>query len=126
MRTYNEEARKAKKTDIMERSFACYAENGFSSVGIKAIAKGCDCSVATLYLYFDNLDDLIVKSTEYCMGKVEDEFMAKAPPMWRTYGGSLTRSPTGRQKNTARNNGLCIRSILTRNTENTVRNSLRA
>ena len=87
MRTYNEEARKAKKTDIMERSFACYAENGFSSVGIKAIAKACDCSVATLYLYFDNLDDLIVKSTEYCMGKVEDEFMAKAPTdvedLWR-------------------------------------------
>ena len=87
MRTYNEEARKAKKTDIMERSFACYAENGFSSVGIKAIAKGCDCSVATLYLYFDNLDDLIVKSTEYFMGKVEDEFMAKAPTdvedLWR-------------------------------------------
>lgn len=87
MRTYNEEARKAKKTDIMERSFACYAENGFSSVGIKAIAKACDCSVATLYLYFDNLDDLIVKSTEYFMGKVEDEFMAKAPTdvedLWR-------------------------------------------
>ena len=87
MRTYNEEARKAKKTDIMERSFACYAENGFSSVGIKAIAKACDCSVATLYLYFENLDDLIVKSTEYCMSKVEDEFMAKAPTdvedLWR-------------------------------------------
>ena len=87
MRTYNEEARKAKKTDIMERSFACYAENGFSSVGIKAIAKACDCSVATLYLYFDNLDDLIVQSTEYCMSKVEDDFMAKAPTevedLWR-------------------------------------------
>ena len=45
----------------------------------KAIAKACDCSVATLYLYFENLDDLIVKSTEYCMSKVEDDFMAKAP-----------------------------------------------
>ena len=126
MRPQNEEARRAKQIEIMENSFACYAENGLSSVGIKAIANACDCSVATLYLYFDNLDDLIVKSTEYCMGKVEDEFMAKAPPMWRTYGGSLTRSPTGRQKTTARNTDLCIRSILTRNTENTVRNSLRA
>ena len=124
MRPQNEEARRHKQIEIMENSFNCYAENGFSSVGIKAIAKACDCSVATLYLYFDNLDDLIVKSTEYCMGKVEDEFMAKAPPMWRTYGGSLTRSPTGRQKTTARNTDLCIRSILTRNTENTVRNSL--
>ena len=71
----------------MEKCFDCYAENGFSSVGIKAIAKACDCSVATLYLYFENLDDLIVQSTEYCMSKVEDEFMAKAPTdvedLWR-------------------------------------------
>ena len=87
MRTTNEEARRAKKIEIMEKCFDCYAENGFSSVGIKAIAKACDCSVATLYLYFDNLDDLIVQSTEYCMSKVEDEFMAKAPTdvedLWR-------------------------------------------
>ena len=98
LRTTNEEARRAKQIEMMEKCFDCYAENGFSSVGIKAIAKACDCSVATLYLYFDNLDDIITQSTEYCMSKVEDEFMAKAPPMWRTYGGLLTRSPTGRQK----------------------------
>lgn len=79
MRPQNEEARRKKTIEIMETCFDCYAENGFSSVGIKAIAKACDCSVATLYLYFDNLDDLIVKSTEYCMSKVEDDFMAKAP-----------------------------------------------
>ena len=79
LRPQNEEARRAKEIEIMENSFNCYAENGFSSVGIKSIAKACDCSVATLYLYFDNLDDLIVKSTEYCMSKVEDDFMAKAP-----------------------------------------------
>ena len=87
MRPQNEEARRAKQIEIMENSFACYAENGLSSVGIKAIANACDCSVATLYLYFDNLDDLIVKSTEHCMSKVEDEFMAKAPTdvedLWR-------------------------------------------
>ena len=126
MRTVNEEARRAKTIDIMEKCYDCYAENGFTSVGIKAIADACGCSVPNLYQYFENLDDLIIQSTEYCMSKVEDEFMAKAPPMWRTYGGSLTRSPTGRQKTTARNTDLCIRSILTRNTENTVRNSLRA
>ena len=49
MRTQNEEARRHKQIEIMENSFNCYAENGFSSVGIKAIAKACDCSVATLY-----------------------------------------------------------------------------
>ena len=86
MRTVNEEARRAKEIEIMEACFDCYAENGFTSVGVKTIAKACDCSVATLYQYFDNLDDLIVKST---------------------------------------NTDLCIRSIPTRNTENTVRSSLR-
>ena len=103
MRTVNEEARRAKTIEIMEKCFDCYAENGFTSVGVKAIADACGCSVPNLYQYFDNLDDLIVKSTEYCMSKVEDEFMAKAPPMWRTYGGLLTRYPTGRQKSTERN-----------------------
>ena len=32
-----------------------------------------------MYQYFDNLDDLIVKSTAYCMEKVEDDFMELAP-----------------------------------------------
>ncbi len=87
LRTVNEEARRAKTIEIMEKCFDCYAESGFTSVGVKAIADVCGCSVANLYQYFDNLDDLIVKSTEYCMSKVEDEFMAKAPTdvedLWR-------------------------------------------
>ena len=40
-----------------------------------------------LYTYFKDLDDLIIQSTEYCMSKVEDDFMAKAPTdiedLWR-------------------------------------------
>ena len=79
VRTVNEEARRTKTIKIMETYFDCYAENGFTSVGVKAIADACGCSVTNLYQYFDNLDDLIIKSTEYCMSKVEDEFMAKAP-----------------------------------------------
>lgn len=79
MRTVNEKARQAKKIDIMEKCFACYAENGLNGVGVKAIANACGCNVATLYLYFENLDDLIIQSTAYCMAKVEDDFMAKAP-----------------------------------------------
>ena len=71
----------------MEKCFDCYAENGLNAVGVKAIADACDCNVASLYQYFDNLDDLIVKSTEYCMSKVEDDFMAKSPnnisDLWR-------------------------------------------
>ena len=87
LRTVNEKARRAKQIEIMEKCFDCYAENGFTSVGVKAIAKACCCSGSSLYQYFDNLDDLIIHSTEYCMSKVEDEFMAKAPTdvedLWR-------------------------------------------
>ena len=75
MRTVNEEARRTKQIEIMEKCFDCYVEYGLGSVGIKAIADACGCNVASLYQYFDNL----VKSTEYCMSKVEDDFMAKAP-----------------------------------------------
>ena len=87
LRTVNEEACRAKQIEIMEKCYGCYAENGLSSVGIKAIADDCGCNVASLYQYFDNLDDLIIQSTEYCMSKVEDDFMAKAPTdvedLWR-------------------------------------------
>ena len=87
LRTVNEESRRHKRVEIMEKCFDCYAENGLAGVGVKAIAAACGCNVASLYQYFDNLDDLIVKSTEYCMSKVEDDFMAKAPTdvegLWR-------------------------------------------
>ena len=79
MRTVNKKAREARKVEIMEKCFACYCDNGLNGVGIKAIAKACDINSATLYQYFDNLDDLIVKSTAYCMEKVEDDFMELAP-----------------------------------------------
>ena len=87
MRTVNEEARRAKKIEMMENCFECYAENGLTAVGVKAIADACGCNVASLYQYFENLDDLIIQSTEYCMSKVEEDFMAKAPTdvedLWR-------------------------------------------
>ena len=77
----------------METCFDSYAENGFASVGIKAIAKTCGCSSASVYQYFENLDDLIVKSTEYCMSKVEDEFMAKAPTNVEDLGRFMDEIP---------------------------------
>ena len=63
----------------MEKCFECYCENGLRDTGIKELGKYCGMTSANLYSYFDNVDDLIVQSTEYCMSKVEDEFMALAP-----------------------------------------------
>lgn len=79
MAVFNEEAHEAKKVDIMEKCFDCYAEYGLGSVGIKGLAEACGMTSGSLYTYFDNLDDLIVQSTAHCMSKVEDDFMARAP-----------------------------------------------
>lgn len=79
MRVRNEAQYLNKKTELMEKCFACYAENGLNSVGIRALGKACGCTSAVLYTYFKDLDDLIVQSTAHCMSKVEDDFMAKAP-----------------------------------------------
>ena len=100
MRTVNEEARRTKTIKIMETCFDCYAENGFTSVGVKAIADACGCSVTNLYQYFDNLDDLIIKSTEHCMSKVEDDFMAKAPADVEDLGRFIDEIPYWTAKKT--------------------------
>ena len=63
----------------MEKCFECYAENGLTGTGMKALTKACGCAPGNLYLYFKNLDDLIIQSIAHCMAKVEDDFMAKAP-----------------------------------------------
>ena len=79
MRTRNKEQFQAKKIEFMEKCFECYAENGLSDVGIRGLAKACNVNSSVLYTYFTDLDDLIIQSTAYCMAKVEDDFMAKAP-----------------------------------------------
>ena len=79
MREWNQEVYQAKKEEVMEKCFNCYAENGLMGTGIKALADACGFSKASLYTYFNSLDDLIIESTAYCMAKVEDDFMQKAP-----------------------------------------------
>ena len=79
MRVRNEEEYQRKKNDIMEKCFDCYAEHGLGSIGIKGLAEACGCTSANLYMYFENLDDLIIQATAHCMSRVEEDFMAKAP-----------------------------------------------
>lgn len=79
MRTRNQEAFNDKKERIMTACYTCYAENGLHGTGISALAEAAGISKAALYTYFSDIDQLIVQSTEYCMSKVEDEFMRKAP-----------------------------------------------
>lgn len=79
MRTVNVKAREAKKREIMEKVFDCYADKGLNNISMKEIADKSGFNVASIYQYFEDLDDLIIQSTEYSMTSVEDDFMAKAP-----------------------------------------------
>ena len=87
MRKAKEEIHKTKKEQIMEQCFDFCAEKGLANVGTRSIAEACGFRGPNLYWYFENFDDLIIQSTEYCMSKVEDEFMEKAPTdvesLWR-------------------------------------------
>lgn len=75
----NEENKLKKKQEIMVKSFDCYAKHGLAGTGINLLAKSCNMSKGNIYIYFDNLDQLIIESTAYVMEKVEDDFMALAP-----------------------------------------------
>ena len=79
MRVRDENKYEERKERIMKAAYECYAEKGLHGTGISALAEAAGVSKATFYVYFKNADELIVQSTEYCMSKVEDEFMAKAP-----------------------------------------------
>ena len=47
-----EEQHNARKREIMEKCFECYAENGLTGTGIKALAAACGCTTGNLYSYF--------------------------------------------------------------------------
>lgn len=70
---------KQRKEEIMRQCYECYADNGLHGTGIRSLAEYCGCTAANLYAYFENIDDIIIQSTDFCMSRVEDEFMAKAP-----------------------------------------------
>ena len=74
-----EQQHNERKQEIMEKCFECYAENGLTGTGIKALAEACGCTTGNLYCYFNSVDELILESTAHCMAKVEDDFMKKAP-----------------------------------------------
>lgn len=79
MANYTEEHFEEKKKEIMIKCFDCFTENGLYGTGVRALGNYCGFNHAILYTYFKDLDDLIIQSTEYCMSKVEDDFMEKAP-----------------------------------------------
>ena len=39
-----------KRQEMMEKCFACYAENGLTGTGTQALAEACGCTKANLYV----------------------------------------------------------------------------
>ena len=74
-----EQQHNERKREMMEKCFECYAENGLTGTGIKALAAACGCTTGNLYSYFNSVDELILESTAYCMAKVENDFMSRSP-----------------------------------------------
>ena len=58
-----EQQHNERRCEMMEKCFACYAENGLTGTGIKALAAACGCTTGNLYAYFSNVDELILSST---------------------------------------------------------------
>ncbi len=79
MPNYTKEQWNDIKTNLMEKCYECFSECGLNGTGIRGLGEYCGCTSNMLYTYFDNLDSLIVESTEHCMSKVEDDFMHIAP-----------------------------------------------
>ena len=57
-----EQQHNEKKEELMKKCFDCYAENGLTGTGIKALAAACGCTTGNLYCYFKNLDELLIRS----------------------------------------------------------------
>ena len=87
MANYTEEQWDAIKIELMEKCYNGFADLGLHGTSIRVLANHCGYNASKIYTYFKDLDDLIIQSTEYCMTKVEDDFMAKAPTdvedLWR-------------------------------------------
>ena len=65
--------------ELLEICFNVFFENGLENTGMQKLADACKVIKADLIYYFGRKDNLMVESTAYCMVKVEDDFMTKAP-----------------------------------------------
>lgn len=82
MRT-TEEQHNERKREIMEKCFECYAENGLTGTGIKALAAACGCTTGNLYSYFNSVDDLIMNQLHTVWKRSRMILWKKLPPTRR-------------------------------------------
>lgn len=82
-----------RRNEILEICFDTFCQNGLESTGIKKLSEACGISNSTLIYYFKSKDNIVIESTAYCMAKVEDDFMAKAPASFEDIERFLQEMP---------------------------------
>lgn len=65
--------------ELLEICFDTFCENGLENTSMEKLSEACGVTNAALVYYFGTKDNIIIESTAYCMAKVEDDFMARAP-----------------------------------------------
>ncbi|NUN12779.1 MAG: TetR/AcrR family transcriptional regulator [Myxococcales bacterium] len=59
-----------KRERILEAAIAVFAEKGFAQTKVSEIAKVAGVADGTIYLYFENKDDLLIKAYEASMDRI--------------------------------------------------------
>lgn len=79
VRTIQQNDNQERKTELLERCFDKLCEHGLENTSLKMLGEACGITNATMLYYFGSKDNIIIKATAYCMTKVEDDFMKRAP-----------------------------------------------
>lgn len=82
-----------RRTEFLEICFDTFCAYGLENTGMKKLSEACGVTNGTLIYYFGSKDNLIVEATAYCMAKVEDDFMERAPTSFEDIGRFLREMP---------------------------------
>ena len=77
----------------MKICFDTFCENGLENTSLKTLAEACGVTNGNLIYYFGTKDNLVIEATDYCMAKVEDDFMAIAPTSFEDIERFLREMP---------------------------------
>ena len=115
-----------RRTEFLETCFDTFCKSGLENTSLQKLAESCGVTNGALLYYFGSKDNLVIEATAHCMAKVEDDFMAQAPPVLRTSNVSCGKCLISPQSSTEQNTALCIRYMQVQSTGNAARNFSKA
>lgn len=78
---------------ILEACFNTFCEYGLENTGMLKLSEASGITNGGLIYHFGSKDNLIIQATAYCMAKVEEDFMAKAPTSFEDIERFLNEMP---------------------------------